>query len=99
MLQNSSGNDTLYTHGHLSFETLTVLQHESSLTLKMHISNVPVNGKSICAVPPASHPCRTIAGPGRNRQSNRKRDFVRLRVEPIVDCNLQFRRYQEQNLQ
>jgi hypothetical protein len=91
MLQNSSGDDTLYTHGHLSFETLTVLQQESSLTPKMHISNVPVNGKSICAVPPASHPCRTMPGPGRKRRFNQKRHSLQPRDAPIDRCNQQSR--------
>jgi hypothetical protein len=39
-----------HTHGHLGFETLTVLQHESSLTLEMLIANVQVKGKRICAL-------------------------------------------------
>jgi hypothetical protein len=45
MLQDSSRDDTLFTREHLSFETLTVVQQESSLTLEMHIANAQPKGK------------------------------------------------------
>lgn len=45
MLQDSSGDDTLFTREHLGFETLTVVQQESSLTLEMHIANAQMKGK------------------------------------------------------
>jgi hypothetical protein len=45
MLQESSGDDTLFTHERIGFETLTVVQQESSLTLEMHIANAQPKGK------------------------------------------------------
>ena len=44
-----------YAHGHLSFEMLTVLLQESSLTLEMLIANVQLKGKPICRAGLAEH--------------------------------------------